>query len=562
MARQARPRTEWALSFALCTLSIAMLLAGTACHADLNDPAGQAEELSDPVRREHAIGRLHAIFSQRLVEAKGDRAAASLKEFADVTVEQMNKTYMEHPEDTHNGLKILQLMAELRDARNVPALLKALEWQAEVTEDHAVTAARTLSETDVPADRRGEVIDAICKALKRVEGARGVDNRMRKAFIEVLGKLKDKRATETLIEVALTQEESQNFLFNKLAAQQLVGIADPSAVDAMVKALYLFDPNNPMMRMMEDAESVLVAIGKPAIEPLVKTIKGENEEVNKLVELSIETFRRKDADVAAKMNKDALVARESVLTLGKLGFPEALDTLLAETKEVHKDRRATAALALTSIAASEADTRRIFDAMVEVYEKSDKQARPQLLVAFRHLYADQVMDFLHGVAKTTERELPPVQMYGFVSYSLLANKAESVNLGPILEKEEIIKPHIEEYRVTIKAAQECDKDPACWIGKLKDKDKIILRKAASMLARYGRDNDDAIKGLVELFEHTDLEVRNEALSAVDHIATKGSDVAVKKIEELEAKEAGRSIWNNFAREALPTRSRLVNRAGG
>jgi hypothetical protein len=67
--------------------------------------------------------------------------------------------------------------------------------------------------------------------------------------------------------------------------------------------------------------------------------------------------------------------------------------------------------------------------------------------------------------------------------------------------------------------------------------------------------------LVELFGHSDLEVRNEALSAVDYIAVSGSDVAVKKIDDLEAAESGRSIWNNFSREALPTRSRLRSRTG-
>ena len=46
---------------------------------------------------------------------------------------------------------------------------------------------------------------------------------------------------------------------------------------------------------------------------------------------------------------------------------------------------------------------------------------------------------------------------------------------------------------------------------------------------------------------------------MDAIAINGSDLAVKKIDELEAVEAGRSIWNNFKREALPTRSRLQTR---
>jgi HEAT repeat protein len=80
-----------------------------------------------------------------------------------------------------------------------------------------------------------------------------------------------------------------------------------------------------------------------------------------------------------------------------------------------------------------------------------------------------------------------------------------------------------------------------------------------MLARYARGQDKAVAALLELFGHRDLEVRVEALNAVDYIANEGSEAAVKRIDELEAQEGGRSIWNNFKREALPTRSRLVTR---
>jgi HEAT repeat protein len=396
-----------------------------------------------------------------------------------------------------------------------------------------------------------------------VTGARPIDNRMRKSFIELLGKTKDKRATPILLEVALKQDESQNFLFNKLAAQQMVQIADPSAVDSLVKALYLFDMAEPKMRMQEDAEAALVAIGRPAVAPLLAAAKGKNDEVNKLVDLSIEAFRRrKYPDVPATMNHDTLVAREAVLALGRIGFRDSIDTLIEESAAEDPDRRMTAALALVSINRAPEDTPKIVEAMTKVYDRSDKQARPQLLVAFRHLYANEVMPLLQKVAKTTETELPPVQMYGWVSYALLANKEESKILGPILEKEELIKPQLVDYQVAIKAAEQCDKNVECWLGKLKDKDKIVVRKAATMLARYGRGNEAAIKGLVELFGHSDLEVRNEALSAVDYIAVQGSDLAVKKIDELEASESGRSVWSNFSREALPTRSRLKTRSAG
>lgn len=551
----------YARSLALAVISLSLFVVLAGCHADDNDAAGQAEELADPVRREHAVGRLQAIFGQVLVEAKGDRKSPAIKAFNDATHEQLTKTYLEHPEDSQNGLRILQLMAEMRDPRTIPALLKALEWQAEITEDHAVTAARTLTEMDVPPDQKGEVVEKIAAALARVEGNRGADNRMRKSFIEVLGKLKDKRATPVLTEIALRQSDQQNFLFNLLATQQLVATADADAVPAMIKGLYMFDTANPQMRMNEEAESVLVAIGKPALEPLLATLRGENEEVNKLVELSIESFRRKDPQIAAAMNKQNLVAHEAVMALGRLGLCEALDPLIEETKVANPERRANAAIALVSLSCPASDTPKIVAALKKVYDESDKQIRPQLLVAARHLYSDEVMPMLLSVATTTETELPPVQAYGFVSYALLANKAEAQKVKGVLEKEELIKTLIQDYAVALKAAEECDKDVDCWVGKLSDSDKVVLRKASNMLARLGGGSDKAIAGLVNLLGHEDLEVRNEALSAIDHLAVKGSQLAVDKISALEAAEDGRSIWTNFKREALPTRSRLLLRAG-
>jgi HEAT repeat protein len=550
-----------ARSFALAVIVLGLFAALSGCHADDNDPAGQAEELSDPVRRQHAVERLQAIFGQRLVEAKGDRNAPGLKQFNDVTHAQLTKTFLEHPEDSQNGLRILQLMAEMRDPRTIEALLKALEWQAEISEDHAVTAAITLTTIDVPADKKGTVVEKIGAALTRVEGNRGADNRMRKSFIEVMGKLKDKRATPILTEIALRQSESQNFLFNILATQQLEATADAEAVPAMVKGLYMFDLTNPQMRMNQAAESVLVAIGKPALQPLLDALAGKNEEANKLVELSIESFRRKDAQLAGTMNKQNLVAHEAVSALGRLGLCEALDPILKETEHSNAERRVNAALALVKLSCPESETPKIVEALKKVYEASDKQVRPQLLVAMRHLYSAEAMPHLLTVATTTEEEFPPAQMYGFVSYALLANKSEAQKVKPVLEKEEAIKAQIAPFAAVIKVADECDKSVDCWVGKLTDSDKYVLQKAATMLALLGSGDEKAMAGLVNLLGHDDLEVRNEALSAIDHLAVKGSKLAVDKISALESAEEGRSIWTNFKIEALPTRSRLMLRSG-
>jgi HEAT repeat protein len=532
------------------------------CHPDDNDPKGQAEDLADPVRREFALGRLQSIFSTRLSEAKGDRKQPSLVEFADQTHELLTKAYLDYPEDKQNGLRMLSLMNEMRDPRTLPALIKALDWTAEVSEDHAVTAALTMTEIDIPADKRAEVVAAICKAVLRIDGARGADNRMRKSFIEVLGKLKDKGATDTLTKIALKRDASQNFLFNILAAQQLVSIADPAATQAMVKALYWFDANQPQMRMNDVATSALVAIGKPALEPVLKALRGEDAEVNDIIKLYIEAIKQKDAEAASKIDPKTVISAEATFTLGKLGFRDSLEALIAESKSDNEDRRFSAAIALVSIVRTPEDTARIVAELKRVYGAAKKMMRPQLLVALRHAYAPELMPFFLDVIKGKEDELPAIRLYAFQAYALLANKAEMASVKGLFEKEELFSMQLKDHAPLFAVADECDGDVSCWTGKLKGDDKIVLRKAASMLARFGRGNAAAIAALVPLLGHRDLEVRNEALGALDFIADKGSKEAVAKIDELEAIEGGRSIWNNFKREALPTRARLAMRSGG
>lgn len=537
----------------------AAALCMAACHADDDDPKGQAEELHDSVRREHAMGRLQAIFGKRLAEAKGDRSAAPIKEFTEQTVADLVKVYLEHPEDSGNRLRILGLLQEMRDARALPALMSALEWRTEVSEEHAVTATRTLRQLELSAADKSKAVEAIAKALDRVQGARGLDNRMRQSFVEALGMMKDKAGTDSLVKVMLSQDSNQNFLFNILAAQQLIGIADEKAVPALIKALYITDPNNPAMRMNDVAASALVAIGRPALQPVVEALEGKSEVANATAKLYIETVRQKDRKAAESLKVVNLVTAEAGFTLGKLGFREAVAPLIVESKNEDLERAFSGAIALVSINRSPKDTQAIVDSLTDVYRRLELRQRPQMLVAMRHLYADEAMGFLRDVATTSQRDLPAVQMYGFVSYAMLADKSEVKAIKAVPSREPMLAPHLKPYQAVIAAANTCDRDVTCWIGKLSDKDKVVVRKAANMLARFARGNTEAIGKLVELLGHKDLEVRNEVLYAVDYMATDGSQVAVDKIDALQDAEEGRSIWSNFKREALPARARLAAR---
>jgi hypothetical protein len=579
--------------FVTVLLLAAFSLLWVGCHADENDPAGQAEELSDPVRRQNAIENLTRIYTDALADHKGNRAHPEVKKIADTIHDDLTKTYINHPEDTQNGLKILDLLKEMRDPRTVDALIAALDWRTEVSEEHAIRAAQTLQRMEVPDDKVGEVVKALSKALSKVSDSRSIDNRMRINFIRALGALEDKRATKVLKEVATSQSEDQPFLINRLAAQQLGEIADPDSVPALIKCLFLFAPNNPAMRMNDVAAEALVRIGRPAYEPVLKVLKGEHEAANKLAQAYIDTIAKQKPQAAKQMSVGQVTSQEATFALGALGFADALEPLLKETKKDNIHRRINAAIQLVRLNVKEKDLSKIREAIKSVYEDAKTQAKPQLLAAARHTYDPKLLPFMMEEIKDDELH-PVVRMEAVKAYALLANKNEAGKLQKAIENE----PPSEEggYREkfaqltpALDSAKECDENLDCWVKKLKegpklkeDKDEgegkktkeqekedkkkkidtksLLLRKDAYMLGRLGRNKDKAIKALVQKLDHRDIKVRLAALQALDRIAVNGSEAAVDKIQKLRETEEGRSIWTQFRKQALPVQARLRTRA--
>jgi HEAT repeat protein len=541
---------------------LGLALGGVACHADQDDPAGQAQELSDPVRREYAIGNLTRLYGKALADAKSDRNAAPVKQIVDASIDQLVKTYIEHPEDNHNGELILSLLFEMRDPRSLPALMKALEWRTEVNEEHAITAARTIAVLDVPADKKGEIVKKISEALERVTGKRPVDNRMRIEFITTLGALNDKAAVDALTKVVVRQSEEQNFLINNLAAQQLAKLADPASVPALMEALYLFDPSNPANRLNKAAGNALVRIGRPALEPLLKVLKGEDPKALALSKQWIEAIRQRAPQAVENMKPDVEMKKEAVYALGQLGLPEATDPLLKATTDSDPGLALGAAAALASIQRKDADTPRIREALIKTYQAQEKISRMQLLRAMQHLYDPGLQSFLLGVAKAPEEELPDIRVIALNAYSMLANKAEAVEAQKLIAGDDSpYKANFEQQnKALLEAAVACDQDIACWTKKLDDKDVNVARKAAYMLARLGRGKPEVIATLTSKIDEPREEVRGDVLYALDFVAVNGAPEAVTKIAELEKVEKGRAIWSHVGDLAMTTAAHLAARS--
>jgi hypothetical protein len=548
------------------------------CHADPNDPVGQARELDDPVRRENAIANLHRLYTEALSAAGGNRSADGPRRIVDASIERLTQTYLAHPEDIQNGLRILDLMVEMRDPRALPALVKALDWRPEVTEEHAIRAARLLQHLELNEGQRGEVVAALGAALDRVSQNRGVDNRMRIEFLRALGTIGDRRATPVLTRVLLRQVETQDFLINRLAAEQMGRIADPESVPALVQALFLFAPNNPAMRMNDVAAQALVRIGRPALEPLLSTLRGENAQANQIAAQYIAAVRQRDAQAASQMSVESVVSNEATYALGQLGFREAIDALIRETNQLDQGERPDsteqdpadaarmlgAAIALVSINRDESDTPRIREALLAVYRRVPLASQLQLLVAMQHFMDPGLLPFLVEKARrprNPDDEIPDQRVLAYRACAFLANQEELAPLREILrnEPEGITRDSIAEFDPILAATAECDRDLGCWQRKLADSNPLIVRKAAYMVARYGRGNSSVIQSLIEQLGHPDEEVRGDVLYALDYVAVQGSPEAVARIDQLAEREQGRAIWAHVQSLARAVQARLQAR---
>ncbi|MCB9591810.1 MAG: HEAT repeat domain-containing protein [Sandaracinaceae bacterium] len=570
------------------------------CRAKPDDAAGQAEELADPVRRENAIANLNRLYTSALAAVDGDRSVETQPENSDgrrplgpmgvanASVEALSTTYVNNSSDTANGQRILNLLLEMQDVRAMPAFIAALDWRTEVTENHAITAAQAVERMELNDAQQAQAITALSEALDRVQGNRGVDNRMRIHFIRALGSLNNHAATPILTKVATRIHEDQSFLINRMAGEEVGRLRDPAAVPDMIKALFLFSAERPDMRMNDVGAQSLTQIGRPALDPLLELLAGDNEQANRIAENYIAAIRRRDEDAANRMDPRGVVIGEACFSLGQLGFREAMDPMYAQVQpmldmtaaaldedmDANREtigRALSCVTSLVQINREESDTPRLREALIGVYERMPEgfppeapgASRAQLLAAMQHTFDPGLLDFLHRVAADRD-QLPDFRVVGLKSYAFLANRGDLPRIRAVIAAEPeggVVRNAFEENNPALTTAEECNDSLSCYIGKLGDSDPMVVRKACYMIARYGHGNAEAITALIGILDHNNIPVRGDAFYALDGIATSGSPEAVAEIDRIREAEEGRSSWNQVREVAMAVRARLAARTG-
>lgn len=542
-----------------------VLGAGVGCHASPDDPAGQARELSDPVRRRNAIENIRRLYASALDAAEGDRSKPSVVALADATVEALTKAYIEYPDDVGAGEDMLAVLEEMRDPRSLPAVKKALSWRA-ATQAHAVRAAKIVRWVQVPAADTRAVADALGAALGKVRQSRPQDVRLRREAILALGSLADPVAHPHLIKVMERQSEDQDFLFNRLAARQLARtVTGAESVPVLIRALFQFDAQHPNRQLEDVARSGLVRLGSDAVGPLLAVFSGDDAEAKEAAGAYVAALR---AAGISGYSAERLMKERAAATLGEIGDPRAFEPLAAAARngDVEAPIRWEAACALVKFKVPPARQNAVRSILTTVYEAGPLEHKPRLIGAMRRSFDAGFLPFL--LTQVRDREIhPDIRILAAGAYAQLANKGEAAALRQVIAAEPSVedggfRTKFAENDPLLALADACDADQACWLGKVNGaSDANAVIKAATMLGRYGRGEPTVVAALVSKLTFPKLDVRVAVLQALDRVAVNGSDEAIAVLDKLGDDEEGTSIGKKFAPYALPTRARLAARGG-
>jgi HEAT repeat protein len=305
-------------------LGIGLAGANVGCSGDPNDANTWVKKLGNLRDQQEALNRLANMDVEK----------------ARVAVPALMALYKESKHPEH-----LEALARYRDERSKPVLIEALDYSDDDF-DKAVIAAGVLGEM-----KAVDAVDPLLKAAEKPLPIKSRANSAKLAAMRALVKIGDKRAVPVLAKILTTSADEQDFLLNQKAALGLAEMRDPSAVPALIKGLFMTGRGT---ETFQECRLALVRVGDAAIDPLIALLENKNVEIRTMAKErefdkhtpGIVSYKAAVVlgDLRAKKAVGPLLTRlktpqkgaehSAVLdALGRIGTPEAVDTLIAIAKD-------------------------------------------------------------------------------------------------------------------------------------------------------------------------------------------------------------------------------------
>jgi HEAT repeat protein len=491
---------------------LALVLVG--CVADPRDPKTWIKKLGDPREGKEALNQL--------IRLKDAEAVPAL-------IEYYKKT---------KDVEVLKAVKSFKDKRQVPVMIDAMDY-SEDSCDSAKIASNALGETPDPS-----AVDVLMKALAKPLSVKSNCNVVKLESMKSLVAIGDKKAVPAIVKVLSTPADEQDFFLNQVAAQSLAKLPDVKAVPVLVRALFMTGRG---ADIFQDSRAALLAVGEPAVEPLVQALQRKNTELEadakkyeffpgivvqkisivlgdlrskKAVGPLTDELKKKDEGLAAGAGKGVSGHQSVILALGMIGDPGSSKLLQGylEGKQPAK-YKAAAAEALGML--------------------GDTAALPGIKRA-----ADT--KFISGT--TIDQEAAGIAASAITAYSRLAEAEQaSVSFQKLPDDlgESDVGNAILNAQKRLDAAKECKKDQACWVKLLAGKDGVKAEKAALMLARIGKP---ALGDLCKQISNPDQFVRVAVLYGVSKNADKTSTECKAALEKQIVSDGGKRPLKGLVEE--------------
>lgn len=545
--------------------------------ADENAPETHVKKLNDPATRPQAVTRLIQFFEDAMTRDKGERSGENVKPLLDQIVEPLTQSCVSGDLDERTHSKLVKFLADARDPRAEPCLLKVLkDYKPEGTEEDIRWVARAIGAMKLK-NAAAPLMDVFTKMKASKPKAGQIYRDVSDAMVALaetdpaIGQAWESQLVGLLnrpINDPKDMATLKDELVWQITAAQIVGITKSAkAVDPLLKIV--------LSPIKADAASTailaLVKIGKPAIAPTVALLKGENKdlvEYSKVENLKAAGGGDKPSAEAQKAAATAYVST-AALVLATIGREDSVPPMMEALTKAEDVPRAIIARELSKLP----KTPEVVKAFQEAYEKTPLTlsippgigARENLLEAATAFFDSSLTPWIVKTAleaKGEEGDLQPVREASLSAalklmtadqvaevdklYNLKATGADGKpsTLGKGFEKE---------YKLATDLVKTCADKVDCYLGKLAEpaahekEGQFQGIKAAYMIGIFGKE--DVKQKLIDLMPKLpNAAVRFVTVTVIDDLSPKGDPAIAKKlqdiVDEAEAKKDAQKMAGN------------------
>jgi HEAT repeat protein len=516
--------------------------------------------LKDPVKRPAAVKRLILFFEDAMTKDDKKLDGPNVKPLLDKIIEPLAQVATGGEVDQRAQGELLKFLADTRDARAVPALAKALA-------DYR------------PDDKRGELYDSQMADVVRA-----------------VGKMKAKEASKPLFDLFLrlraSTPKAQYKQFYRILNEAMLAVSDPAWESQLLglldKPIQWKDPKakldeefwqttaaqvlgllgskqavGPLMKVAlspfkggvgTTSIMALIKIGKPAIDPAIKLLGGEDAELKKYAEDEYLRFAKEtDQKIDKKVEdaaKGAYLATAAII-LANIGRGECIEPMIAALEKGDPVTKATVGMHLYKLPVDP----RVTDAFKKVYETTpaslfippQNPAKELLVDAAGGFFDAGMVPWLVKNAidlKGEESDTAPVRQK-VLEVAMKLARAQDWDMLQRLAAIEVKEPQPQTigkaFEKELKLAKElldaCGDKADCYVAKITDGEaqtetkQFLGIKSVYMAGALGGEGVKA--KLVEALPRiSNAAVRFVTGVAIDRIASKGDKDLADKIQAM------------------------------